>query len=161
MTERPAFETAPIRCGRTRCKWRGYETGMKEVPEIMGGWRCTKRICPACGCDSYSFMTPGEIKAWERAQRAAPKEAVTHLARNVTAINVFIEIDGKHCIALIDPGKAEIFLGMLPAFQHGEKQSAELVTLPDTVTEHLLNTRRAILEHVQRTQRQPPTKPRP
>ncbi len=51
---------------------------------------------------------------------------------------------------------------MLPVAQHGEKQSAELVTLPDSVTKHLLNTRRAILEHVQRAQRQPPpTEPRP
>lgn len=94
--------------------------------------------------------------------QANTKAAASALANDVTAINVFIEIDGKHCIALIDPAKAEIFLGMLPVAQHGEKQSAELVTLPDSVTKHLLNTRRAILEHVQRAQRQPPpTEPRP
>ncbi|MFG0787962.1 hypothetical protein [Delftia tsuruhatensis] len=25
MKEHPPFGTAPIRCGRTRCSWRGYE----------------------------------------------------------------------------------------------------------------------------------------
>ncbi len=66
----PAFGTAPIRCGRSRCKWRGYETDLKKAPGTMGGVRCTHNVCPTCGCDSYSFMTQGEIKAWERTKRA-------------------------------------------------------------------------------------------
>jgi hypothetical protein len=60
---RPAFGTAPIRCGKTRCKWRGFETLLSERPGKHG---MTHKVCPACGCDSYMFMTPGEIKAWER-----------------------------------------------------------------------------------------------
>lgn len=66
MTERPPFGTAPIRCGKTKCSWRGLETDLAEKKEGM--W--SKRLCPTCGCDSYSFMTAGEIKAWER-KRAA------------------------------------------------------------------------------------------
>lgn len=50
MKEHPPFGTAPI--------------------------RCTRNACPTCGCDSYSFMTVCEIKAWERKQRAqAHKES--------------------------------------------------------------------------------------
>ena len=60
--ERPKFGTAPIRCGRTRCKWRGFETLLSEKKN--GAW--TRKLCPLCGCDSYSFMTVGEIQAWER-----------------------------------------------------------------------------------------------
>lgn len=71
MTERPAFGTAPIRCGRTRCSWRGYETDLKEMPSNVGSTIFSCSVCPSCGCDSYSFMTVGEIKAWERAQVAA------------------------------------------------------------------------------------------
>jgi hypothetical protein len=59
---RPKLNTEPIRCCRARCKWRGYEgqlSGRKE-----GAW--TRKVCPECGCDEYMFMTPGEIKAWER-----------------------------------------------------------------------------------------------
>lgn len=75
MQERPAFGTAPIRCSRTRCKWRGFETDMKKVPGTIGGMSCTTNVCPACGCDSYSFMSPGEIAAWERAKAAANEGA--------------------------------------------------------------------------------------
>lgn len=62
--ERPAFGTAPIRCGRTRCKWRGFETLLADKKDGM----FTRKLCPLCGCDSYMFMTPGEVKAWERSK---------------------------------------------------------------------------------------------
>ena len=62
MTERPAWNTAPIRCGRSKCKWRGYEGELIE--ERRKEW--VQNVCPECGCDEYMFMTPGEIKAWER-----------------------------------------------------------------------------------------------
>lgn len=63
----PAFGTHPIRCGRTRCKWRGFETDMKPVKQGS----MTRHYCPVCGCDSYSFMTPGEVQAWERQKAKA------------------------------------------------------------------------------------------
>jgi hypothetical protein len=74
MKEHPPFGTAPIRCGHTRCSWRGYETDLKKVPGTIGGLRCTRNACPTCGCDSYSFMTAGEIEAWERKQRAQAQQ---------------------------------------------------------------------------------------
>ena len=43
---------------------------------------------------------------------------------NVTAINVFIEIDGKQYIAPVTAESAELFIGMLPAFQSGKITSA-------------------------------------
>lgn len=64
---RPPYGTAPIRCGKTRCAWRGYETDLKQVPfKGFEGIKANRCACPTCGADSYSFMTPGEIKAWER-----------------------------------------------------------------------------------------------
>ena len=62
MNERPAWNTAPIRCGRSKCKWRGYEGDL--IDERRKQW--TQKVCPECGCDEYIFMTAGEIKAWER-----------------------------------------------------------------------------------------------
>ena len=50
----------PLR--RSKCKWRGYEGDL--IDERRKQW--TQRVCPECGCDEYTFMTPGEIRAWER-----------------------------------------------------------------------------------------------
>jgi hypothetical protein len=66
--ERPAHGTAPIRCGKTKCKWRGYETELVPVPhKRIKGLGLTANVCPACGCDSYMFLTEREIAAWKRA----------------------------------------------------------------------------------------------
>lgn len=58
----PTFGTAPIRCGRLRCKWRGFECQLVDSEKRNG---MTFKLCPLCFCDSYSFMTPGEVRAWE------------------------------------------------------------------------------------------------
>lgn len=70
MADRPAFGTAPIRCGRTRCKWRGYETQLNDVPDKDYPKTMRRKTCPTCGCDSYMFMTEREIAAWKRGQPA-------------------------------------------------------------------------------------------
>ena len=67
----PKFGTAFIRCGRTRCSWRGLEADLKKVPGTMGDVRCVTSTCPTCGCDSYSFMSLREINSWKRKQSAA------------------------------------------------------------------------------------------
>lgn len=69
-TERPAYGTAPIRCGRMKCKWRGYEGELVGVPhkELSG---VTNNVCPTCGSHGYYHMTPKEIAAWERKKGAA------------------------------------------------------------------------------------------
>ena len=75
IPERPAFGTAPIRCGKTKCAWRGFETDLKKVETKQWGHvQATKSVCPTCGNDDYMFMTPGETKAWDRkkAKEAKP-----------------------------------------------------------------------------------------
>ena len=67
MIARPEWNTAPIRCGRSKCKWRGYEGELIE--ERRKEW--VQNVCPECGCDEYMFMTTGEIKAWERKKAIA------------------------------------------------------------------------------------------
>lgn len=68
---------------------------------------------------------------------------------SITAINVFVEVDGKQCIALIDPTMADMFMGMLGAYQRGQPSAANLSVLPDYATEHLFATRQAILDYVE------------
>lgn len=67
-TERPAYNTAPIRCGRMKCKWRGYEGELTSVPSKKFGAGVTDKVCPVCGKNEYYFMTPREIAAWERSK---------------------------------------------------------------------------------------------
>lgn len=71
MSARPAWGVAPIRCGRTKCKWRGKETDLHEQPSKKFGAGVTEKVCPTCGCDSYMFMTDREIAVWERKKLAA------------------------------------------------------------------------------------------
>lgn len=74
----------------------------------------------------------------------------------VTAINVFVEVDGQQCLAIIDPAMASSFMHMLPAFQKGQPDDARLSALPDEVAEHLIKLRRTLLERIKakRTQAQ-------
>ena len=69
----PAWGTAPIRCGKTKCKWRGYETDLVKVPHKKFSL-ATQSTCPGCGYDSYMHMTEREIAAWKRAQAPAVQE---------------------------------------------------------------------------------------
>lgn len=64
--ERPAYNTAPIRCGKLKCKWRGYEGDLINVPSTRFGPGVTDKVCPVCGENGYYHMTPREIAAWER-----------------------------------------------------------------------------------------------
>lgn len=64
VVERPAYHTAPIRCGRLRCKWRGYEVELTSVPSKKFGTGVTDKVCPVCDTHGYYHMTQGEIAAW-------------------------------------------------------------------------------------------------
>lgn len=66
----------------------------------------------------------------------------------ITAINVFIEVDGKQCAAFISAEMADVFVRMLPAMQAGQPQQAMLHTLPPSVIAPLLETRLAMGEHL-------------
>jgi hypothetical protein len=70
----PAYGTAPIRCGKRKCQWKGYETDLAQVPHKTIK-SATQSACPSCGCNGYMFMTEREIAAWERSKtEAASKE---------------------------------------------------------------------------------------
>lgn len=69
--ERPAYNTAPIRCGKLKCKWRGYEGDLVEIPSRRFGPNVRDKVCPVCGENGYYHMTPGEIQAWERKKAKA------------------------------------------------------------------------------------------
>lgn len=68
----PIWNTAPIRCGKMKCNWRGYEGDLASVPHPKFK-SATQSVCPTCGCDSYMHMTEREIAAWKR-QGGATKE---------------------------------------------------------------------------------------
>ena len=65
----PAFGTAPIKCSKRKCDWKGYETDL-----LRAAWKTSK--CPKCGCETYYFMTESEVKEWERATQAAKQGEV-------------------------------------------------------------------------------------
>lgn len=70
---RPAWGVGPIRCGKMKCKWRGYETDLVSVPH-PNFKSATQAVCPSCGCDSYMHMNEREIAAWKRTQAPAVQE---------------------------------------------------------------------------------------
>lgn len=70
----------------------------------------------------------------------------------ITAINVFVEVDGNQHIAFIDGESASLFIGMLGAFQRGQPKNATLVPLHDDVSQHLIATRRALLKQIEAKQ---------
>lgn len=74
----PAYGTAPIRCGKRKCDWRGYETGLASAPHPKFK-SATQSACPACGCTSHLFMSEREIAAWERSKSdQAATDGVSH-----------------------------------------------------------------------------------
>lgn len=80
------------------------------------------------------------------------------IVNQVTAINVFVEIGGKQHIAILDHRMAQTFLGTLGACQSGHPNGARLTILPDEVSEHLLATRRALVDCISTRQQIQPSK---
>ena len=56
---------------------------------------------------------------------------------NITGISVYIEVDGRQCFAPIKPECAELFVGMLPAFQALGDGKARMIKLPGSVWKHV------------------------
>lgn len=75
------------------------------------------------------------------------------MSQNVTAINVFVEIDGKQYLTPVKAEMASIFIGMLSAYQ-GRESEVQLYSLPPAVTGKLLETRAAIKTHLERPKEQ-------
>lgn len=70
---RPAWGTAPIKCGNRKCDWTGTEHDLITHPEDTGKFR-QRKVCPRCSCDNYTFP---------RRKRAATHRVVVE----VTPIN--------------------------------------------------------------------------
>ena len=49
----------------------------------------------------------------------------------ITAISVFVEIDGRLCLAPIAPESAQMFVSMLSAYQSNPDKGATLYPVPD------------------------------
>lgn len=62
----PEWGTAPIKCSKRGCKWKGYETDLAHAPAKIVNVTGTTNVCPTCGCDSYYFMTKRQIDIWEK-----------------------------------------------------------------------------------------------
>ena len=67
-------------------------------------------------------------------------------ASHVTAISVYLMVDGKLCLAPISPESIHMFVGMLPAFQHGQPKTAKLIAMPPAVAQHIEAASRTLAE---------------
>ena len=56
---------------------------------------------------------------------------------NIAGISVYIEVDGRQCFAPIKPECAELFIGMLPAFQALDSRKARMIEMPESVWKHV------------------------
>lgn len=56
--------TAPIKCAKRGCGWRGFETELDAEDGRQD--MTTQSICPECGCHDYYLMTDKEVAKWER-----------------------------------------------------------------------------------------------
>lgn len=74
------------------------------------------------------------------------------MTHNVQGIAVYIQIDDRLCLAMIDADKSEMFIGMLPAFQDGDNKAAKLMYMPESVRVHVAAASRALAEHMQELQ---------
>ena len=63
---------------------------------------------------------------------------------NIEAISVFLKIDGRVVLAPIASKSAQLFVGMLPAFQEGQPKQAKMYVMPPEVTVHIENAGRAL-----------------
>lgn len=71
---------------------------------------------------------------------------------NITKISVYIEADGKVCLAPISAELAPLFLGMLSAFQEGQPKGATLLVMPGEVAAHVHAAQRALGKELERLQ---------
>lgn len=64
--------------------------------------------------------------------------------KNIEGISVFVQINGEFCLAPIAAESAEIFAGMIAAFQSGASKETRLIRLPADVARHVQAAGRAI-----------------
>ena len=67
---------------------------------------------------------------------------------NITAISIFVEVDGRLCLAPITPESAEIFVSMLSAYQDKPDQGTTLYPVPDEARECVYRAGQVISERM-------------
>jgi hypothetical protein len=63
---------------------------------------------------------------------------------NIEAVSVYLKIDGRVLLAPIAQDKAQLFMGMLPAFQEGQPSQASVYVMPKEVADHVEAAGRAL-----------------
>lgn len=94
MNERPEWGTAPIKCARRKCSFRGYETDLAEKPGRIAGVACRNYVCPQCGCGDYYFMSDREIANWKKT-----KKKIRKISDQAFTIGHYVGIDAVKEIA--------------------------------------------------------------
>lgn len=74
---------------------------------------------------------------------------------NIEAISVFVKIDGRLVLAPIASDSAQLFMGMLPAFQEGRPTMATVYVMPAEVADHVEAAGRALGDVLQKRKRAP------
>lgn len=54
---------------------------------------------------------------------------------NIEALALYVRVGGKTFLAPISPERANIFLGMVSAFQTGAPEKTNLIAMPDSVAD--------------------------
>lgn len=150
--------TTPARCQTAAWGTRGKNcAGKDDGPDICD---CLNR----CADDSRiaeGKATPCQAELDRRARAAAETTKQRQLeedaaswraqekpmnASHVTAISVYLMVDGQLCLAPISPESVHMFVGMLPAFQHDQPKTAKLIAMPPAVAQHIEAASRTLAE---------------
>lgn len=74
------------------------------------------------------------------------------MTHNIQAIAVYIQVDDRLCLAMIDQDKADLFVGMIPAYQSGDNKAALLHFMPESVRVHVAAASMALAKHMEELQ---------
>ncbi|WP_315128037.1 hypothetical protein [Comamonas antarctica] len=158
--ERCSVCTTPARCQTAAWGTRGKNcAGKDDGPDICDCLdRCgdDPRIASGQASPCQHYLDRRARAAEETAnQRQLEEDAASWRAQkksmnasHVTAISIYVMVDGQLCLAPISPDGAAMFIRMLPAFQPGQPEAAKLVAMPAAVAKHVEAAGRALGECV-------------
>lgn len=71
---RPAWGTAPIKCGNRKCDWTGTERDLIHHPDDAGKFS-VRNVCPKCHADSYTFTRRKRVASCQLVTETLPPNA--------------------------------------------------------------------------------------
>jgi hypothetical protein len=71
--EKPAWGTAPIKCGNRKCDWAGTEKDFIHHPADAGKFS-VRKVCPVCYCDRYTFTRRKRVISAQLVTEITPKQ---------------------------------------------------------------------------------------